>query len=143
MILGRDRDCRYYSLYNINLAVRLSRRQSRETPMPCSNSTSPNPPLPTPILPDTYYLGFNYHRQHRSIENDTRLHIMNNSHLRNDAFIVVDEATPLLLPLEASGSTRFAFRRTWQIQTTGESRRGQTKRSRRRKETRKIVREET
>lgn len=45
---------------------------------------------PTTILPDSYYLGFNYHSQHRSIENGERLHIMNNSHLRNDAFIVVN-----------------------------------------------------
>lgn len=60
-----------------------------------SNEPYPSASQPAPILPDSYYLGFNYHRQHRSIENGTCLHIMNNSHLRNDAFIAYDDC---LLP---------------------------------------------
>ena len=65
---------------------------------------------PAPILPDSYYLGFNYHRQHRSIENGTCLHIMNNSHLRNDAFIAHDDCLLLLLSRFCRQSMAFAFR---------------------------------
>lgn len=98
-IKRRNRNCQYYSLYNINPRVWLSPRPSRETPMPCSNPTNATRRYPAPILPDSYYVGFDYHRQHRSIENGTCLRIMNNSHLRNDVFMVDNSILSPRFPL--------------------------------------------